>query len=139
MCGQQVLSELIKEHLVALLIAAVVLRVLLLDAVIGQVTGHVLQIRAVVGLRRRPQHSLTVQVDIILMVYKHPTPTDKTARENIHGLYKYFDLIRMGHCNSMLFCNHIKNILLNGLYVSSYLISNLRCPGSNSSGFSRYF
>lgn len=54
MCVQQVLSELIEEHLVALLVAAVVLRMLFLDAVIGQVTGHILKIRAVVRLRRRP-------------------------------------------------------------------------------------
>lgn len=44
MLVQKVVSELFKKHLIALLITAVVLRVLLLDAVIGQVAGHVLQV-----------------------------------------------------------------------------------------------
>lgn len=71
---QQVVSELVKEHLIALLVAAIILRVLFLDAVIGQVASQVLQVCAVVGLGRRPQHSLTVQVDVVLMVHKHPAP-----------------------------------------------------------------
>lgn len=50
MSVQQVQPELIKEHLVPLLISSVVLGVLLLDAVVGQVAGHVLEVRAVVGL-----------------------------------------------------------------------------------------
>lgn len=50
MTVHQVQLELVKEHLVAFLISPVVLRVLLLDAVVSQVTGHVLQIRAVVRL-----------------------------------------------------------------------------------------
>lgn len=50
MSVQQVQPELIKEHLVPLLISPVVLGVLLLDAVVGQVAGHVLEVRAVVGI-----------------------------------------------------------------------------------------
>lgn len=54
MSVQQVQPELIKEHLIPLLISSVVQGVLLLDAVVGEVTGHVLEVRAVVGLRGRP-------------------------------------------------------------------------------------
>ena len=50
MSVQHVQPELVKEHLVPLLIPAVVLGVLLLDAVVGQVAGHVLEVRVVVGL-----------------------------------------------------------------------------------------
>jgi len=71
---QQVQPELVEEHLVAVLVAAVVVRVLLLDAVVGQVAGHVLQVGAVVGLGGRPQNALPVQVDVVLMVHEHPAP-----------------------------------------------------------------
>lgn len=60
MSVQQVQPEFIKEHLVPLLISSVVLGVLLLDAVVGQMAGHVLEVRAVVGLRGSPQHTLPV-------------------------------------------------------------------------------
>ena len=79
MGAQQVLPELVEEHLVALLVAAIVLRVLFLDAVVGQVAGHVLEVGAVVGLRGRPQHTLPVKVDVVLMVHEHPAPKNTTA------------------------------------------------------------
>lgn len=60
MSVQQVQPELIKEHLVPLLVSPVVLGMLLLDAVVGQVAGHVLEVRAVVRLRGSPQHTLPV-------------------------------------------------------------------------------
>lgn len=41
---QQVQPELIEEHLVPLLVSPVVLGVLLLDAVVGQVAGHILEV-----------------------------------------------------------------------------------------------
>lgn len=76
---EKVEPELIKEHLVALLVAAVVLRVVLLDAVVGQMARHVLQVRAVVRLRGSPQHALAIQVDVVLMVHQHPAPGDSKA------------------------------------------------------------
>ena len=50
MSVEQVQPELIKEHLVPLLVSSIVLGVLLLDAVVGQVAGHVLEVGAVVGI-----------------------------------------------------------------------------------------
>ena len=69
MSVQQVKPEFIKEHLVPLLVSSVVVGVLLLDAVVGQMAGHVLEVGAVVGLRGGPQHSLLVQIDVVLMVH----------------------------------------------------------------------
>lgn len=66
---QKVEPEFIEEQLVALLVSSVVLRVLLLDAVVGQVARHVLEVRAVVRLRGRPQHTLAIQIDVVLMVH----------------------------------------------------------------------
>ena len=76
MSGEQVLPELVEEHFVSCLVAAIVMRVLLLNAVIGQVAGHVLEVGAVVGLRGSPQHTFSVKVDVVLMVYEHPAPNN---------------------------------------------------------------
>lgn len=74
MCLKKVMPKLIKEHLIALFIASIVRRMLFLDAVIGQVAGHVLEVCTVVGLRGRPQHPFSIQVDIVLVVHQHPAP-----------------------------------------------------------------
>lgn len=66
---QKVEPEFIEENLIALLVSSVVLRVLLLDAVVGQVARHVLEVRAVVWLRGRPQHTLAIQIDVVMMVH----------------------------------------------------------------------
>lgn len=76
---EKVEPEFIKEHLVALLIPPKVLRVVFLDAVVGQMARHVLQVRAVVRLRGSPQHTLAIQVDVVLMVHQHPAPGDNVA------------------------------------------------------------
>lgn len=74
MSVEQVQTKLVKEHLVAFLIATVVLGVLLLDAVVGQVAGHVLEVGAVVRLRGGPQHALPIQIDVVMVVHKDPAP-----------------------------------------------------------------
>ena len=55
------LVKIIKEHFVALLIFAKVRRHLLLEAVVGQVGCSVVKV-IIVGFRRCPQYTLTVQV-----------------------------------------------------------------------------
>lgn len=119
---QQVPSELIKKHLIALLIAPIVLRMILLDAVIGQVAGHILEVRAIIGLWGGPQNTLAIKVDVVLMVNKHPAPK---LRELTY------------HVTTSLTTSGLTPHIWTEAW--SYLISNLRWPGSNSSGLSRYF
>lgn len=68
----QVLAELGKEHLVPFLILPIVLWVFLLNAVIGQMAGFVLEIVNMIGFWCSAQHTLAVEVDVVQVVYQDP-------------------------------------------------------------------
>lgn len=79
---QEVHPKFIKKHLVPFLVSSVILRVLHLNAVVGQMARHVLEVRAVVRLRGRPQHTFSVQIDIVLMVHEHPAPKNSITHKH---------------------------------------------------------
>lgn len=68
----QVLVELLKEHLIPFFVLPVILGVFLLNAVVGQMARLVLEVVHVIGLRRRAQHTLLIEVDVVLMVHQDP-------------------------------------------------------------------
>lgn len=73
----QVLVELLKEHLIPFFILPIVLRIFLLNAVIGQMAGFVLEIINMIRLGGSPQHALSVEVDIVLVIHQDPASASR--------------------------------------------------------------